>query len=652
MEKVRPLSLLLLAPAALLCASNLGAEALPLDLEVGYRWVDVTGNDQMYRTQINDRPGLLLRSLNYTADAPIDGVFDHLHIDASDVGAGPAGQLRLLAGQVGTYRLTFTWRMTDLFSALPAFANPFLAEGIIPGQHTYNRTRNIYDATLELLPGKVVTPILGFTRNVYSGPGTTTYTLGGNDFLLNNNVSTVDDEYRLGLGFNAGPVQGAVIQGWRYFRETDNSTLVPGAGDGNNLGPILGQPITAGSISSQSSNKTNTPATSVWVTGRFFEHLKIIGSYVRADASGDTNFLEADSGSFVSFEIARFFGGLNQTISSKATTDYWRGIARAEFNLTPNIVVAGGWNELSRTLDGSALISSLFLDTVTYAGVSMGNFLDQIHAVTSVDRRDTVYDAGVTANLLGPFSANAGWSQTQQHVTVTPDASEIVVPGGQGGTFDRTVNTYGGGLTFAQSGFTLTADLRHDHADDPIFRMDFIDRDRYKARAGWNYRDILNIGGSFQQTDADDDVVEIGYRTKVREIMADLSVTLVPKILTLTASGGQFKVNRQILIRVPQDFTIVPELQSELGNTWEGGLNLTLDRLTVQGGYLWFKNNGSIPFTVQRARARAEYAVLKDWGLAFEWLKDSYNERAAFDQADGLANYNANRYYVGIHWHP
>ena len=54
-----------------------------------------------------------------------------------------------------------------------------------------------------------------------------------------------------------------------------------------------------------------------------------------------------------------------------------------------------------------------------------------------------VYDAGVSARVLGPFSVNAGWSQTQQTVTATPDAAEIVVPGGQGGRFERRVNTWG-----------------------------------------------------------------------------------------------------------------------------------------------------------------------------------------------------------------
>ena len=57
--------------AGLLSAAGLRAQsAFPVDVELGYRFVDVTGNDQMYRTQINDRPGLLLRSLDYTSPEP------------------------------------------------------------------------------------------------------------------------------------------------------------------------------------------------------------------------------------------------------------------------------------------------------------------------------------------------------------------------------------------------------------------------------------------------------------------------------------------------------------------------------------------------------------------------------------------------------
>ncbi len=625
----------------------------PLDLELGYRFVHVSGNEQMYRTQINDRQGLLLRSFNYTSSEPLGGgLLDYFHVDGSDIGAGPAGQFRLQAGAVDLYKLTFTWRETDLYSALPAFANPFLAEGIIPGQQTYNRSRNIYDATLELLPGKMISPILQFTRNTYAGPGTTTYHLGGNEFQLNDQVHSVDDLYRVGVGFQFGPVQGGITQGWRYFRWNQTRSLAPGAGDGNVTTPILGEDVTADAIESVEENKVNTPVTNAWVTGSLFGRLKLIGSYMKADGSNETRYVEADAGNFVNFEIARFFSGLGETVNSRARTDYWRGSARAEFDVTPKVQVAAGWSENSRTLTGQALIASLYLNTVTFAGVPAGDLLREIDARTAVERQDVVFDAGVTARMLGPFSVNAGWSQLQQDVLATPDASEIIVPGGQGGEFDRTVNTFGGGATFAWCGVTLTADYRHDDANQPIFRTDFINRDRYKFRGMWTFKDFLKIGAVFSETHADDDIVEIGYRAKVREFVADVEVSLFKNMLTLRGAGGEFATNREILIRVPQDFAIIPTKQKEFGHTWEGGLRFQWENLSIDAAYLWMNNNGSIPFTVDRARVLAEYFFLKNLGATFEWLDDKYTERVAFDQAGPLADYNGNRYYVGLHWRP
>ena len=237
-------------------------------------------------------------------------------------------------------------------------------------------------------------------------------------------------------------------------------------------------------------------------------------------------------------------------------------------------------------------------------------------------------------------------------MTATPDAEEIVVPGGQGGRFDRRVNTYGGGATFSQWGLTLTADYHHDSADAPIFRTDYLDRDRYNVRGVWNFKDFLKVGAFFRETHASDDIVQIGYNTKVREFQGDVEVTLFKNMLTLRAAGGEFLTNRQILIRVPQDFDIVPTEQQEFGHNWEGGAHFVWEQLSIDAAYLWMNNNGSIPFTVDRVRVLAEYFFTKNVGLDFEWLDDKYNERVAFDQAGPLANYNGNRYYVGIHWRP
>ncbi len=653
MRKAPRLLALAAVPVALLASAGaLPGQGIPLDLEVGYRFVDVSGNEQEYRTQINDRQGFLLRSLDYTSEGALGRMLDYFHVDASDIGAGPAGQLRLQAGATDLYKLTFTWRETDLYSALPAFANPFLAEGVIPGQHTYNRTRNIYDATLELLPGKIVSPILQYTRNVYNGPGTTTYHLGGDEFRMNEQVNSVDELYRFGLGFNWGPVQGGFTQGWRYYRWQQVSTLVPGAGEGNVTRPILGQDVEADAIASVEENKVNTPVTNAWLTGSLFGRVKLVGSYMKADGSNETSYVEADAGNFVGFEIARFFSGLGETVNSRARTDYWRGSARAEIEIVPQLSISGGWVENSRTLTGQALISSLYLNTVTFAGVPTGDLLRQIDARTFVERQDVVFDASVNARMLGPFAVNAGWSQLQQDVVASSGAAGIVVPGADGGAFERTVNTYGGGASFSMWGVTLTGDYRHDDANQPIFRTDFINRDRYKFRGVWNFRDFLKIGAVFSETDAEDDIVEIGYRAKVREFVADVELTLFDNMLTLRGAGGEFAVDREILIRVPQDFEIVPTRQEEFGHTWEGGLRFQWGPFSLDGAYLWMNNNGSIPFTFNRARALAEFFFIQELGLTLEWNLDQYEERVAFDQAGPLANYDANRYYVGLHWRP
>ncbi len=651
MNRAKSLRLLGLAGPLFLAAAAVSAQTVPVDVEIGYRWVDLTGNQQMYRTQVNDRQGFLLRSLLYDSRGPLGGL-DFFRIDASDVGAGPAGMLKMAGGMANAFRLDFSWRRQDLYSALPAFANPFVDAGIVPGQHTYNRRRDVFEANLQVLPGAIVSPILGYTRNVYHGPGRTTYTLGGDDFALDNDVRATDQEYRIGLAFQTGPIEGNVTQGWRRYRETDTETLRAGAGGGNNTGTLLDHPVTATGIQRSTSTSIDTPVTSAWVTGRFLDRVKLTGSYVHASPDGDASSLESDAGSFVSFQILRFFASLTDTITSKTDASWWRGMARAEVEVAPGVDFVGGWTQRSGTLTGMALISSLYQNTVTFAGQSTGDLLRVLETNNSIDRTDRLFDATVSARMWAPLAVNAGWSQLHQDVTVTPDAAEIVIAGGQEGRYERTVNTYGGGATFTMMGITLGGDYRRDSANQPIFRADFLDRDRWKVRAGWAYGELLRIGANYQETHAKNDAPELAYDTKIREISGELDITVVPKILHLRGSAGEFKAARTILERAPQDFSIAAASHAELGHSWEGGATVTFSRLTLDGGYIFLTNSGNVPFTLKRARVRWEVAATANLSLAGEWWKDQYDESAGAGLAGPLANYSANRYYVGLRWKP
>src|SRR6266545_4114229 len=395
------------------------AQTVPLDITFGYRFLDLTGNRDEYRTQINDREGLILRNVTFaTSDFGGKASFvDHFRFDASDLGAGPAGALRLEAGRGGIWNLRFTYRRAENFSALPDFANP-LFPAVIPGQHTINRVRNLFDAEIELFPGRWITPILGYTRNTYTGPGRTTYHVGQDEFRLASDLDDIDQEVRAGVAFDAGAVTGRFVQGWRQFREQERLVLAPGEKNGNSLAPpFLGVSPNLSDFNRSTSTKTNTPSTSALITGRLGSRVKLIGSYQRASAEADTNESESLAGNLVSFEISRFFAGLTETASTKSKATFWRGSGRAEFSISDGIDLSAGFARRHRYLDGFALVSDLFLNTVTFAGADPKNLLVLLQAQNAMDRTDNVFDVALAARGLGPFSLRAGWSQTKKDVT-------------------------------------------------------------------------------------------------------------------------------------------------------------------------------------------------------------------------------------------
>ena len=133
-------------------AAQPASRSFPVEFELGYRFVDVSGSDDMYRTQINERPGVLLRSLTWASTGPLEGgLLDYFRVDASDVGAGPAGSpVRRRPGR--PFRIDFSWRRTDLQRA-PGVREPSTDDESSRAS-TPTTARARYDATLQILPDR------------------------------------------------------------------------------------------------------------------------------------------------------------------------------------------------------------------------------------------------------------------------------------------------------------------------------------------------------------------------------------------------------------------------------------------------------------------------------------------------------------------
>jgi hypothetical protein len=624
----RKTSLVLLGAAAIALSAH--AQNLP-QVEIGYRWLDLGGNRNVYRSQVNERSGLLLRSFNYNlAETPLA---DYFRVDASDLGAGPAGALRLESGKANSYRLNLRYRRADAFSAIPSFAL---------GQHTFDRTRTALDGDLELLRWSKFTPFIGYSWNHYDGPGTTTIHTGQDEFLLLQDLNDTDREIRFGTAFDLGPVQGQITQGWRNFHGRESLTLAPGAADGNNPGTVIGRPITAEHIRNDNETSVKTPFTNLYLTGTALSRIKLVGNYVRfaSDANGSGN--EDLGGSFASFTISRFFNALHERSSADARNTTWRGGARAEVELVKNVDLLAGWQRESRELSGSALINTLFLQSITFGGADPRDLGAVLDSSNSMERKEDVASVALSARSLGPFTLRGGWSTSRQDVTVTPDLSEIVVEsaGGQAGTFARRVNSFDLDGAFTKAGVTLGGAWKRSNADDPILRTDFLHRDHFRLRANWQAPKWVRLGITTDATRQRNDRAGIDYDATLRETSVMTEVTPL-EMLSLRASASRFRSDSHILFRRPENFSIDNSINGERGDSVEGGFSLFVPHVAIDGDLSQFRNRGTLPFRLSRRHLRVSVPLVSRYGVALEWSNDQYRESAL-----ALSNYDASRYGV------
>jgi hypothetical protein len=614
----------------LLIAATASAQTIPIpmDVEIGYRWLDLKGSEGMYRSQINERQGLLLRAL--TVSTP------DFRIDASDLGVGPAGSLRVDVGKADLYRLRLAFRRADAFSAVPSFA-----------QHTFDRKREMLDLDLEILPGRKITPFVGYSINRYSGPGTSTYHVGQDEFLLLSSLKDRDREMRVGASFNTGRVYGMVTQGWRHFSSDESLTLAPGAGAGNNPEPVLGRPITAGGITRDSHMDGDTPFTNLYVTGEVTKRLRVIGNYARLSAESEGDEAETATGSFASFEIGRFFNGLNESVASAAKNKTTRGGVRGEFAIADSVDLFAGYQSEHRDLSGTALINSLFLQSITFGGADPRDFAAVLAASSSLERDQDVANLGISLRDLGPFAVRGEVRISDLTANVRPDLAEIVVPGSQGGKFERQINTFDLNASYTKAKLTLGAAWRHDDSDTPIFRTDFLARDRYRIRAQWaTQKDFVRAGLTAEQTDQSNDSKDTGFTAKLRQYTGDVEVAPIDK-LHLRASYSQYRTTSDISFRRPENFVVGDSFHQERGKSIEGGFAVFVKQATLDASVTRFDNTGTLPFKIDRYRARATFDIKEHAGIAAEYSKDKYRETLF-----PVANYEANRYGIYLRWRP
>jgi hypothetical protein len=643
---MKTLRLSIAAFSILAAASMASAQSTAFDIELGYQNVDINGNEGVFKTQINQDSGFVLRnlSINFIDPSGDSGFADRLRVDASGFGGNPAGRLRLDMGRDGTYRLRLFYQEFQTYSALPAYANPLLDDGVVPGQHTWDRSRDVLDIQLELPLWKTITPIVGYRWNRYEGPGQTTYSVGNDEFRIASDLEQTESEFYLGLNFATAAVHGTLIQGWRDFDGTEGQDLAAGEGVGNDPGTSLGQPVELDSFDRTTRTSAKTPVTTFHIAARASDNVRLAGSFVRADAEGDTSMDEMLSGSLVSFQLSRFFQGLDQSIASRTENPYYRGEARFEFDISQKAGLKVGYEIRDRELEGWAMVSSLFMDTLNFGGFDPRDIETLVEAESGYERQDSIGSLRFDLRDIGPFSLWADYAVNSQSLSVSQDIAQIVLPYGQEGDFDRRIENFEVGGMVHLGGLKILLDVGAQDADAIIMRTDFNDRSRIRGRVDWSIGGLLRVLATAESIDSDNNSSEVGYEAETRRYALDLGFTPTDN-LTLGLAWDTYQTDTEIPYRVPHDFSVAQSIYAEDGELLTGDLWWKISIFTLSAAYSTFENVGSFPFQMDRAFARVAVDITESIGIAGEYENWDYSE-----DMFPIADYDADRYGIYLRW--
>lgn len=617
-----------------------------MGVELGFQSLDVTGNEDVFRTQVNSDDGLLLNAFYYNlidADDQYRG-FDRIRIDASGFGASPQGHFRLQAEKAGLYDLRLSYLRMEHYNALPGYANPFLNQDIVPGQHTLDRVRDTLDFQLKFTPSKAWQPYLAFSQSSYDGPGRSTYHLGQDEFQIVNDRSDKETEVRLGLAFDLGKFQGELAQGWRNLDTEENVSLLTGTGSGNNIREVLGREIELDSLERQSQFDADMPTTTFHINGELHERVRVLGSYIRTELESTLDEQEMAMGSLASFQISRFYDGLNETISSDTDGEQWRAHLQADVLLPANWKWRVSWTNLNRDLNGHALITTLYTDAVTFGNSNPQDFLNQLDARTYVEREEERLETTITTPNLRGFRLWAGFTRASVDSRIDADLAEIVVTGGQGGDFERDVDTIRAGAMYKKRHHQIKVEWESKSADELVLRTDFDEWTKRSVRFKTRLAKWFHLTGRALWVDQENDHPDIALTSDHTNYGVDALLN-VKKAFNARVSYGVFDFESDVRIIQPQDFTWSNSFHREDGNELEFDLSYHVKSFEIRAQHAQYESEGLLDFELDRSQFQFGYTFANNLAAVLVYGTQDYEEDALVS-----ADYDSESIAVLLRW--
>ncbi len=474
-------------------------------------------------------------------------------------------------------------------------------------------------------------PFFGYGRTSGYGPGLTTESFTGNEFVLGQNWRYAANDYRGGVEFALPRLTVSVEQGFRFLQ---NDTAVYWNGDtaGNNPNGFLGEPIELTGEDRGYHDRTNIPIFRGMLRATPWSWMKLTGRYIYAMGDTDGVMNEVATGTLASLEERIFYQAQLDAFSTRARAPQNNGSFVLELTPLARLSVTDQFRVRTIHVSGSGLLESTYYQAsplsgqpVTIPQVDVSEVVNSYLSYTGVQNQ-LEGEVGVWRNLY----ARGGWRYTD---------TKAVVGGEERQSASMIQQTAIAGVVYRQKRWL---ELAVDYEDNnpsahSVMRTDLFDYSQVKF--DWK------VGG-WKGLSANGNVAVVTNRNAQSDI--DLSGHNRNYTVAVNYDAGErwrvgvdymkSSIYSDMAIILPQTLQTGRSVYDESLNGVGGSVGLGLYRGTrIDMGYRGIYSTGSYPLNYHQPYAQLTVPLHNHLALKGYWQYYDYNQKGL-----KLQSYHAN----------
>ena len=620
-------SFLLVVSLAITCVTPAAADdPFSGSLRLGWRAVDVGGNENKYREDIDLEEGARLFELNldYHPAVGENAFADRIELDVDNFGGDPFETLYFDMRRHGSYH--FNYRRTksayfyeDIILPLD-LSQPSLSDAGDFHHFDFDRVRDVASFEVQLSPRAQLD--IGFERFTKKGESTTTLDIQRDEFELDRPVEESYDDFQIGFQYSWDKFTLVLEESFRQY-DNGGELFLPG----RSLGEDPADAAVLDFFFFEQPYSIDTHQHAVRLNARPTDRLLLRGSVLFQELELEADVSETSAGTT--------FQGQPTTTNLSGTGDIERDSELYEvdfsYRISDRFALVGGARSQSFDQDGAFTVNG-----------------ETSRGVWEIE--NDILELGFETNLRPDLTLAFGLrneSRDVENAEAQGDALELPEEG-------ESTDHEGYYLSLAwrpMKGLQLEAELEDSSYDDPFTLSSPTDRQRLRLRASYRTAKGLHLNGSYVnheyenhtsgwETDRDQFTLRAGYHGESLSLSAGYSTSDIGRsvdqlVITRPGFGGGVTFLYPILYEAQTDF-------------FDADLRYRAnERLTVGGQVRWYDNEGSFALSRDDLRAYLEYVFDRGYLVHLAYRTVDYDEDAAnFDDYDA----DITEFSVGYRW--